>query len=151
MEKATKTKDIGLRKFLIFGKFWKKNKTCCTFIWYPRVIRKIRLQCSWISILSKFAKFQFKEMSKIFYHKIWIDCHYTRLSKQAIFTHVHTRTSSGFHNNGAWKRDFPLLRAISEWSTYYLANLLIYRVKVRAFKQNIRNFFLLGVHITGSP
>ena len=60
---------------------------------------------------------------------------------------MHTRTSSGFHNNGAWKRDFPLLRAVSKWSTYYLANLLIYRVKVRAFKQNIRNFFLLGVHI----
>ena len=23
---------------MIFEKFWKKNKTCCTFIWYPRVV-----------------------------------------------------------------------------------------------------------------
>ena len=35
--KNSNSKDIPLRKFLSFGKFWKKNKTCCTFIWYPRV------------------------------------------------------------------------------------------------------------------
>ena len=32
MEKASKPKDLGLRKFMILGKFLKKNKTCCTFI-----------------------------------------------------------------------------------------------------------------------
>ena len=36
-KKIAKFKDMGFGKFLIFEKFWKKNKTCCTFIWYPRV------------------------------------------------------------------------------------------------------------------
>ena len=40
MEKVAKSKDISLKNFLIFEKIWKKNKTCCTFIWYPRVSQK---------------------------------------------------------------------------------------------------------------
>ena len=59
LEKTAKFKDMGFGKFLIFEKFWKKNKTCCTFIRYPRVRTKLwtkicfmntkMLTCHWAS------------------------------------------------------------------------------------------------------
>ena len=38
MRKYSKCQDVGLRRFLILGKFWKKNKTWCTLIWHSIVL-----------------------------------------------------------------------------------------------------------------
>ena len=45
MDQDSKCKNKGLKKILILGKFSEKNKTCCTFIWCPRVVRLCLAQC----------------------------------------------------------------------------------------------------------